>query len=64
MDFHSYGWFSDYGFPRSHAVSNLNRDPILPRQKMVNPAAEHNKPDPLPTFQPLMRVQIAYDPPR
>ena len=31
---------------------------------MINPAAEHNQPDPLPTFQPLMRAQIAHDPPR
>ena len=31
---------------------------------MVNPAAEHDQPDPLPTFQPLMWAQIAHDPPR
>ena len=31
---------------------------------MINPAAEHDQPDPLPTFQPLMGAQIAHDPPR
>lgn len=31
---------------------------------MINPAAEHDQSNPLPTFQPLMRVQIAHDPPR
>jgi hypothetical protein len=30
---------------------------------MIDPAAEHYKPDSLPAFQPLMLMQTANDPP-
>src|SRR5581483_5007535 len=57
-------WFSEYGFPGAHAVSNLNHHPVLPRKEMINTATKHDKPDPLSALQPLIQAQMAYDPPR